>query len=477
MEELKRQEHVAVKLSRRLKLGYGLGSTGEQLAYNVFYIYFMMFLTDVVGIGPASAGLISLMAVVWDGITDPIIGYLSDNSKNPKGRRSPMMLYASIPLGILTFALFTKVNLSESYAIIYYLGINMLFWLFFTMVDIPYLSLGGELTNDFNERTELRGYAAVFFNLGVLIASSGFIIFVDIFMKMTGDTAKSWSYAAMVVAGIIIMSFIITYLSVNKHEPKNKLMTRDKFSVKKIVESYQSVLKIKSYRFIAFTTLFFIIAYSFSTSNAMYFMTYYAKLTPGAIALAFIIISISAAAMSAFVSLLAKRFDKKGVYLTGILIFSLGVFLFRYLDVSNPMMIYVYFLFMGVGSSAFWTLIYAMSYDVSEVEEYKTGLKKQGAIVAFMSFFVKLGTALAMWWIGVYLQKIGYDPTLLNQSDQTVKGILDLQTIYPAVFGLLAFLAMLKYPITRQAFDKLNVALELKKQGKAHSEEDFKHLL
>ena len=80
------------KLSFTTKLGYGIGQGGDSAGYNLYYTYFLFFLTDVAMVSPAFAGVISLIAITWDAVTDPFVGYISDNTKSKYGRRRPFMI-------------------------------------------------------------------------------------------------------------------------------------------------------------------------------------------------------------------------------------------------------------------------------------------------------------------------------------------------------------------------------------------------
>lgn len=111
-------------------LAYGVGSLGDSLSYNIFYSYFIYFITTFAGIRPAAAGVISFVAVAWDAVTDPLIGYVSDHSHSKHGRRCPFLLMYSVPMGLTVFALFYNPTLSESEKVLYYLVANILFWLF-----------------------------------------------------------------------------------------------------------------------------------------------------------------------------------------------------------------------------------------------------------------------------------------------------------------------------------------------------------
>ena len=169
-----------------MHIAYGAGSFGENIAYNFFYLYFIYFLTNTVKLDPAIAGIISLIAVSWDGITDPFLGYVSDNLNSKFGRRRPMMIVFCIPLGISLFLLFTNPDLSAVLNVIYFIVLNIIFWFCFTAVDIPYIALGAELTDNFNERTKLRAVAQVFLSLGVIVISFT-LVFVDFFTGVTGN--------------------------------------------------------------------------------------------------------------------------------------------------------------------------------------------------------------------------------------------------------------------------------------------------
>lgn len=147
------------KLSTGTKIGYGVGQLGSGLAYNLYYYYFIYFMTTIAGVNAAVAGTISLFAVIWDAVTDPLIGIFSDSLKIKTGTRRRLMMRASVPLGITVFLLFTSFNFAtDGVKIFYYAILNIFFWMFFTMCDIPHITLGQELTEDYDEKSSIRGY-------------------------------------------------------------------------------------------------------------------------------------------------------------------------------------------------------------------------------------------------------------------------------------------------------------------------------
>ena len=160
------------KLGFKKKFGYAIGQMVDSTGYNVYYFFFLFFLTDFAGVPAGIAGTISLIAIMWDAVTDPIVGNISDNLKSPYGRRRPLMIGATIPYAICTFLLFNNVDFGTNAKFAYFVVLAILFWSCYKTYVIPFFALGAELTDDFNERTSLRAWASVFLQLAVMLASA-----------------------------------------------------------------------------------------------------------------------------------------------------------------------------------------------------------------------------------------------------------------------------------------------------------------
>ena len=173
-----------MKLSLGTLLSYGVGAVGEGIGYNVFFSFFSFFLTTQAGIKPAMAGAISALAVLWDAITDPIIGNWSDKTRNPKGRKRPFIMSGAVLFGISIALLFVNIDLPYNLKVVYYIAVNMLYWLALTTCVIPHISLGSELSEDFDERTRLRSFAVALMGIGTLIAVGTPLLLVEAFTAM-----------------------------------------------------------------------------------------------------------------------------------------------------------------------------------------------------------------------------------------------------------------------------------------------------
>ena len=177
------------------------------------------------------------------------------------------------------------------------------------------------------------------------------------------------------------------------------------------------------------------------------------------------------------INYLAGRLDKKFVYWAGMGLTAVIMLLFTFFGFGSFPVWLVYVSIFAFGNSVFWTLYYSMMYDISELDEFKTGKRREGIISALMSFFQKLGAALATWVMGLLLSMGGYDGAAEVQSQSAMDMIQNMVTVFPAICGILAAVFALAYPITSGRFDALMVALKLKREGKEYTTDGFEKLL
>ena len=146
--------------SKSTILGYGVAGIGNAIPAGLFYVYFIFFLTTVAGINPAIAGSISLIAVLWDAINDPMVGFWTDNCKSKYGRRRPFVIGGLLPLTVVIILMFTNLNMPLNFKTAWFILLNILFWFFFTFVDVPMIALGDALAVAL---MKMRGFTSVDF--------------------------------------------------------------------------------------------------------------------------------------------------------------------------------------------------------------------------------------------------------------------------------------------------------------------------
>lgn len=462
-------------LSLGKKIAYSFGQVTDSIGFNVFAFFFLFFLTDVVGIPPAQAGTIALLAVLWDAIADLFVGQFSDNLKSKYGRRRPLMLMSLVPYALLTFLMFTKISASPTFIYIYYLVITMGFWTFYKIFVIPFFSLGAELTDDFNERTSVRVYASIFMYTALLVASGFPPVIVNWVEGQGGTTSQGWQMVGVLFALIIFITGLICWNFTRGSEvigEKQQVENQGSLvaNVKELVLLKPTVMLIGS--------VFFWSAVTSTTSAAViYLLKNNLNFNPGQQSSFLIFSSVIAIVYSPLINLLSKKIDKRVLYIWALSLAAGNLLLFSVIGFKSIPFLIIYALFYNFGNTVFWTIHYSMMYDISEVDEFVYGKRREGAITALTSFSQKLGTAMATWLIGFLLAMVGYDASaaVINSGSQQM--ILYLNTLVPAIFGILSVGAIIAYPINKGRYEALLKALVLKRAGKSYSTSGFEKLL
>ena len=215
----------------RVKAGYGWAESGLFSVEMLVRLYLLKFYTDSVGLRPDLAGLAVASAVVWDAISDPLMGSISDKTRSKYGRRRIYLIPGALfyrPCFLLS--LFSApAGESQGFLFIYLLINYLLLNTAITIVAVPHAALGAELTYDAHERTVLFGFRLFLGNLGLLAGTliPGFFLEVE--------NQEPWFYTSMTIAGIVAISSIITFFATAGYDlpEEAKLQDNEPFSIKK----------------------------------------------------------------------------------------------------------------------------------------------------------------------------------------------------------------------------------------------------
>ena len=471
-------------LSKKQKLGYCSGIITESLLYNMFYTYYLVFLTDVIKMDPLLAGTVSFISIIWDAVTDPIIGSFADRNGADKRR---FMSKAAFPLGILFVAAFINIGVKSSVLqFIYYTAVAMLFWLAYTIYTIPYYAVVAEITEDYDERTQIRSTSSLINTVAIFLGNALPAVLPALFAGLVisgnkmGDSA-GWTITAVIMAVLSIIFALITVKSLKnirlqKAEAKPDL--NDKKSIKEIFSEFFEVLKIKPFKWFAVFIVFFLMASSMIQSSFEYMIKDLVGADPETWMTVVIVELV--VVMALFIPIVTKVSEKKDRRFSSIVfmsVMSVGLIVLRIIGVrSIPAALAVTF-FMGMGIANFWTVFYSMAYDLVEVDEFAYNSRRESVITALPQFFQKFGAAVGVWTVSLILKITGYDGNLEIQNAKTVNGIENNVTVFPAVFLILSVIGAVLYPITKEKFNRLLQELEKKRNGEKYSAEGLEKIV
>ena len=469
------------KLPAKTKLGYAVGQLTDSIGFNVFYVFFLFFLTDYAGIPPGLAGLVVLISVIWDALADPIVGQISDSLNSRWGRRRPLMLAGVVPYGLCMFLLFTNVDMEPTAKAVYFTCIAIVFWSCYKIFVIPHFALGAEITSDFNERTALRIWASFFLYFATILTSAFPLKIVDICVQAGATASRGWSVTGLVLGFCIIGTGIYCWAATKGGElelsPKERSKGGGLRALKELPANMLSLLRLSPSRYLAVTVFLWAVVFSMTSGGIVYLMSSNLHYSTDEKSLCLLAFSLFGILWLPLVNRISSRFDKQVAITASMFISGVACVAFYLVGFPGMGLFLVFLALVQLGNSAFWTLSYSMMYDISELDEFVNARRREGGITALMSFVQKLGGALAVWGMGVILGMGGYDGMAGTQSDSALQSVLLVNTVLPGIIGIAAAVAALLYPLNRKRFTALVEALKAKRENREYSTAGFEKLL
>jgi sugar (glycoside-pentoside-hexuronide) transporter len=456
------------------RIGYGAPGWATLFTFTMFTTYGLFFFTDVVGLPAAFAGIIMSVGTIWDAFTDPVVGIISDKRDPKKGRRRPFLFWAAIPFGIATWLLFSDFGFSGIACNIYFIVVALIFYTAQTLIDIPYTSLAGEMTSDYDERSTLGSVRIVWALLSVVFGG-GVLFYTEKIQQILGvSEAASWSIAFAIFGVLCTVSIYIGWASTKGYENK-EAVTPEKFSFKAILDG---PLKNRPFKHVALAFIFGIIAQAVFLGTMAYYLAYNLRLSDGQIASVNTIMWIIGILWVWPVNKLSQKFSKKvswnfsfGVWLVCMIIFPF--FINKPGDGIAPI---VMFSLLVVGLNALYQVIYALIPDCVEVDELKTGERREGIYYSAATVSQKVASAIAISVVGAVLTAIGYDASI-DPSASTLAGIKTIFVVGTAVACLLSIVCIATNPLNKKRHREVCDALAEKKAGGEVDMEQFKDLI
>lgn len=465
------------KLKTKDILGYTIGSIGDSTSYNFVLSFFSFFMITVAGVSPVIAGTIISVAIAWDAITDPIIGYLVDHSKSKYGKRRPLMLKSLIPLGASLVLMFLNVNLPQTQKNIYYLILVLIFWTAYTAFNIPYYSFGSVLTNVDSERVRVAAFREVLGYVGIFCASSVPTFLVGKLLEQGMDDSKSWFIAGIISAVISVTTILIMWRCTRGKEPVKEARPLEQANLKGFFTNVISLMKMKPYVLVIICALLTNIYLTLFNSSLLYYVTYNMGVGETQASLMFTAMNIVSILLIPFITKSVAIFSKSKVFVVCMAFSGIVMILVKFIGIPNITVGCIYVVLVGVGTCAYWMCVFNFLYDVVDYDEFNGGKKRDGIIMSYYSFLLKLGGAVAAAVQGFLLQSSGFDANAAVQNEGALGMIESMFTILPGICILGAGLVIAFTPLQDKKMNALRLALEKKRMGEEYSTEGFESLV
>ncbi len=405
------------------------------MASTLVSFYLLKFSTDVLLIAPAVIGSLLLLARVWDAITDPLAGWLSDRTRTPLGRRRPWLLGAALPFGGSVVMLWSPPEDLEGAALTVWIGAAiLLFYTAYTAFRIPHLAFAAELDRGYHERTRVFAILQAVESIG-MFAAAGALALLE-----AADEPRAFARQLSVVmgafAGLLILLPVL--LVRERAEFQGKGGTNPLRSFSDVVKNLNARILIG---------VFFLEQIGFGALVVLLpYLSDYVIVSPGQTAI-YLSSAIGAMLVSIPVWLsLSRRYGKKRVWLWSL---SVKVFIFFtifFFGEGDTMLMTLGSMAFGLMNGCGAVVGQSLQADVIDWDEARTGERKEGTYFAAWNFVQKAASGVAVWVVGLVLSLTGFVPNSV-QSEGTLLGILILASALPCVLHISAIMLLTRFSL------------------------------
>ena len=457
------------------KVAFGLGMLANQMFPAALQI-FMMVLVKGLGFSPLMWGIIFFAPRIFDAFTDPIMGFISDNTKSKWGRRRHFVFGGGLLMGIAFVAMWQLYPENGlTYNFIYFMVWSFIFYLGLTIFSVPYVAMGYEMSDDFHERTRIMAIAQMIGQWAWVIVPWFWIIIYDPELFESAPAASrelSYYVAAFCTLMAIIPAIFIkseSTLNATDFTPINRGNISNSFT--KIFKSFKEAFRIPQFKILCIST--FLIYNSFMTIAAFSFFIIVSYLfngdagaagiwptlhgSIGALVTTFLVIPI--------IDNIARKIGKKKTFMISQGISIIGYILFWFLFIPGKPWMYIFALpFFSFGIGSLFTIMMSMTADVIDIDELNSGKRREGIFGAIYWWMVKVGFAIAGALSGFIIWIVGFDSNLATTDQQSaVDRLHAFFRFFPLVGTLIAMYIMRNYDITEEKANKTRAQLDQRK--------------
>ncbi len=463
METTEKQE----KLSFWTKLIYGTGDLGFSMNNSIITAIFPFFMMDVIGMTPGLVAIILFVGRSWDYINDPIIGHLSDRTRTRWGRRRPFLLFGAIPFGLSFILLWLSPNFSQTGLIIYYSLGYVVYEALATTVYMPYFALTPELTEDYDERTQLISFRMFFNILGSLTA---YIFPMMVIGSMIPENTQRVLLMG-VIAGAIAATPLIAVFFGTREKKEHMLEKRPKFW-----QSLKAAFKNRPFVFAAGIYLLTWMTIVVVETNLLLYIKYIVD-REGQSSLIMASIFITAIVALPFWNWAAKKWNKRLAYIIGIAFWAVVMMMLILLSPGTPFWLILTLCVMaGIGVSAAQVLPWAIIPDAIEWDEWKTFERHEGMFYSLITLMGKIANSLAAPLSLMILELTGYQSGSVVQPDSAIMGIRLVIGPIPAALLTGGIIFAIFYPLSREQHHKIVEELRQRRAARKQKREDQKNM-
>lgn len=448
------------RLGVGVKIGWAVGELAIA-AFVVLQMGFMLFYaTEVLHIPPVSAGFALLLPRLLDAFADPLMGALSDRTQSRIGRRRLYLLIGAPLLG-LSFAavFFVPADAPTTLKIVLLVASFMASNAAVTIYEVPYSAMAAEMTGSYKERTSLTGYKMFAARLSGLVCAFG----APWIFGSQATLAGGFRLLGACVGLFMTVTGLCAFFATNRAPRIER--TPQRFDIR---EEIRAVIENRSFATLWIAALLQNLAIGATATALIYFLTQVMQIRPQAVGLYMSIGGIVAVLATPAWVALGRRIGKQRGYYAGLLTSMAMTIPAMFITPALAPLLLVVSVIAGCGDAATQLFPNAMAPDTVEVDELRSGLRREGAIFGAWGFCRKLGMTGGAFIVSLALSAVHFVPGALPgaQAPGTIVGIRFIYTAIPLVLWIATVLAFSRYDLTEARFESIKAELLTAKRGR-----------
>ncbi|MDB5428167.1 MAG: hypothetical protein JWR43_2142 [Phenylobacterium sp.] len=434
---------------------FGAGDFACNLYWQSISLYLLFYYTDAVGLSAATAGLIYMVASIWDGLIDPMVGAAADRTRTRWGGYRPYILFGAVPLALAFGLLYYRPPFEGAALVGFVLAAHLLFRTLYATVNVPYAALTARMTQDARERATLSGARMLFSTVAAVVVA---LATQPIAQAVTGrpDGARGFFVAACLFAGVATLVFPLVFLT-----------TREQVGGTIAIHGgasrayWRTVLQNRAFWTLIIGGGFMITCMTALGKSVLYYFKYYLQDEAGA-RTALALASASGLAIVPFWMVVARRVSKRAIWLASCAIYAGGLVVFAFVDLRAAWQMDVFLVYMQVATVGLSFAYWAILPDTIEYGEWKTGVRAEAFVFGLALLFQKVALGLGAGLFGLALAGVGYHPNQA-QTPETLRGLKFIMVALPLVGVTICAVAMLFNPLKRGVHE--GIVAELARAG------------
>lgn len=419
------------------KLGFGAFAMALDACTNFVSTFLLFFLTDVLGVTPGLAGSASLIGTAWDGVNDPLVGFISTNRRFKNGEVArPYALWFAVPTAVLFVLAFTVLDIPRQFVFAYFIVIYLLYDLFRTFNMIPSGSMTTLAAGDVNDRISLNVFVSGGSGIGVILATLGCWPLINALSGVSEDgrlinPRHGFFWGAVIVGCILIAGSLLHYFTTRERILPEE-SDRQKISLK---EALTLLFGCREWVENTLFALFYNFSIAFVTSTIVYYATYVLG-DSGAVTLIMAAYILATMGSLPFVGLIHRKIGRKKTMVLSAVLLILSKVYFVFFPTSRAAAI-VNGLLVGVGVAFAINAINTNRAEIADLIGWRKGKRIENMIAAIHSTVSKIGLALCSFAIGIVLEMGGYSNELAVQPQGAIGAIEAFMGVVPLVAAVL----------------------------------------